>query len=148
MHENALRNCANWRTKEWGSYTKFQLLGGSSIQAGRARISWRIVRSVLTNCLKMLVLGTNWMTWRSVVGQQACKISHKMDSGMWQTIGKIDLLHSSHKRFPTKLSCGKHGTALSTGFISRLRLCWWPWRLEINLRRALMHCRKLNNCLH
>ena len=29
---------------------------------------------------------------------------------------KADFVHSSHKRFPTILSCGKHGTALQTGF--------------------------------
>ena len=36
----------------------------------------------LENCLEMLVLGTNWKTRHSVVGQQGCKISHKMNSCM------------------------------------------------------------------
>ena len=45
-------------------------------------------------------------------GQQVCKISHWMDSGMWQTIRKIDFLQSSHKRIPTIWSCGYHGIAL------------------------------------
>ena len=40
---------------------------------------WRIVRSLLTNCLGMLVRGTNWKTRHSVVGQQTCSISHYMD---------------------------------------------------------------------
>ena len=35
------------------------LFGRSPIQAG-ARISWRIVRSLLAHCLEMLVPGTNW----------------------------------------------------------------------------------------
>ena len=74
--------------------------------------------------LQKLVFGTNWTTWHLVVSQQACEINHKMDSGMWQTLGKTDILHSSHKRFPTVLSCGKHGTALQTRFVSRLRFCW------------------------
>ena len=37
---------------------------------------------------------------------------------------KADFLHSSHERFQTGLSYAKHGTALQTGFVSRLRLCW------------------------
>ena len=73
------------------------LPGWSSIQAGGARISWRIVRSSLTNCLEMLVFGTNLKTRHSMVCQQICKGSHKMDSGLRQTIGNIDFKHSSHK---------------------------------------------------
>ena len=43
---------------------------------------WRIVRSLLTNCLDMLVRGTNLKTRHSVVGQQTCSISHCMDRSM------------------------------------------------------------------
>ena len=59
------------------------LFGWSSIQAGGTGISGRIIISMLTDCFEMLVLGTNWTTWHVVVSQQACEISHKMDSGMW-----------------------------------------------------------------
>ena len=36
------------------------LLGWSSFQGGGTGISWRIVKSMLTNCLHVLVPGTNW----------------------------------------------------------------------------------------
>ena len=39
-------------------------------------------------------------------------------------LAKDDFLHSSHKRLLRILSCGRHGTALQTGFVPRLRLCW------------------------
>ena len=39
-------------------------------------------------------------------------------------------LISSHEWLSSILSCGKHGTALQTGFVSRLRLCWRPWGLK------------------
>ena len=71
------------------------LFGWSSIQTVGTRICRRIARSLLANCLEMLVLGTNWTTWHLVVSQQLCEISHKMDSGMWQTFCKADFLHSS-----------------------------------------------------
>ena len=87
----------------------------------------------------VLALDTNWTIWHSTVGQQACKIRHKMDSSMSKTTSKPDFLHSSHKWIPTILSCGKHGTALLIGFMSRLRLCWRPWGLEINTKRSLMN---------
>ena len=45
------------------------LFGWSSVQTGRTWTSGRIIKSMLTNCLKMLVLGANWKTWHSVVGQ-------------------------------------------------------------------------------
>ena len=44
--------------------------------------NWRIFQSLLTNCIDMLVCGTNRKTRLSVVGQQTCKSSHKMDSGL------------------------------------------------------------------
>ena len=47
--------------------------------------------------LKKFVLGTNWETRHSMACQQTGKSSHKMDSGMRQTISKIDFIHSSHK---------------------------------------------------
>ena len=70
----------------------------------------------------------------SLVCKQTCSSSHKMDKSMWPTFSSFDFIHSSHKWLPTMQSCGKHGQALSIGFISRLRLCWRPWRLKINLR--------------
>ena len=48
----------------------------------RTRISWRIVTSLLTNCLKMLVLGQNWWTTHLVVSQQTNQMSHMMDSSL------------------------------------------------------------------
>ena len=42
------------------------------------------------------------------------------------------------KRFPTVLSCGRHGPALQTGLVSILRLCWRSWGLEVNPRRCLV----------
>ena len=95
----------------------------SSIQTGGTWISWRIARSMLANCLEMLAFGKNWTTWYSMVSQQACKISHKMDWGMWQTLSWADFLHSSHEWLSSILSCGKHGTALQTRLVSRFRLC-------------------------
>ena len=139
LKECVERYCVLANKKVEQLYTSFKPLPGwSSSQAGRTRRSWRIVTSLLTHCRKMLVLGTNWTIWYLVVSQQACEISHKMDSGMWQTLGKADFLHSSHKRFPTVLSCGKHFTALQTGFASRLRLCWRSWGLKINLGAGVL----------
>ena len=54
------------------------LRGWPSIQTGRTWISWRIITSLLTHCIEVLVLGTNWKTRHSVVGQQTCKNSHNM----------------------------------------------------------------------
>ena len=115
--KNASSDTVNWQTRKWSNFIKFKSLPGwSSIN----QISWRIVRSLLTNCREMLVLCTNWTTWHSVIGQQTCKISHKIDSGMWQTISNIAFFHSSHKPFPTVLSREQHGTALSIGLTQTL----------------------------
>ena len=49
-----------------------------------------LITNLLTKCFEMLVLGTNWKSRHSLVCQQTCKSSHKMDSGMWQTIGNTE----------------------------------------------------------
>ena len=101
---------------------------------------------MLTNCLEILVLVTNWTIWHLVVSQQACKISHYMNSSKRQTTSKVDFPTSPHKKLSSIMSPGKHGTALQTGFVPRLRLCWWSWGLKINLRRCLVFFWKQNNC--
>ena len=65
-----------------------------------------------------------------------------MDKSLCPASGSFDFTHSPHKWLPTIVSCGKHGSALSTGFNPRLRFCWRPRRLKINLRGNLMYFRK------
>ena len=111
MLENALNDTVSWQTRKWSNETKFQVLAWTTISSkGRNWNQSENITSLLANCVDMLVFGTNWKTRHSVVVQQTSKSSHKMDSGMRQTIGKIDLIHSSHKWLPTILSCAQHGT--------------------------------------
>ena len=66
------------------------------LQRGRIEIRRRIVKSMLSNCSEMLVLGTYWKTWYFMVSEQARTIHNKMDQGLWQTPESLDILHSSH----------------------------------------------------
>ena len=74
-----------------------------SFQRRRIEIRGRIVKSVLSNCSEMLVFGTYWKTWYSLVSEQTCKIDHKLDQSMWQTIISFDRVHSPRKWLPTLL---------------------------------------------
>ena len=59
---------------------KVQVLAWMIIYSDRKNLNnWRITKKLLTNCIEMLVLGTNRKTRHSVVGQQTCKSSRKMD---------------------------------------------------------------------
>ena len=92
--QNALSDTVNWQTsgatlQSFASLVRWW----SSKQTLRTGASLRFVWSSLANCLKMLVLDTNWTTWHLVVREQACKISNKMDSDMWQTTSKADFLY-------------------------------------------------------
>ena len=112
----------------------------------------RKISNLLDNCQKFAhTLSWNACTWHEFDDltflwsvNKLARSATKMDSSMWPTISEADFLHSSHKRFPTILSCGKHGPALQTGFVSRLRLCWWSWRLNINLWWSLVSFWKYN----
>ena len=103
------------------------LLGWSPFQERGTWIRWSIVKSMLTNCLDVLV-----------------SISLQMDRSLWPTVRKIYFLCSSHEW----LSCVKHDSALSIGSIPRLRFCWWSWGLKINFGGSLMCLWKSNICPH
>ena len=47
---------------------------------------------IVLKCMYLARIGRH-----SMVCQQTCKSSHKMDSGLRQTFGNIDFIHSSHK---------------------------------------------------
>ena len=112
------RYCELANKKVESSYTKFQVFAWMTINSNKKNLNqWENYHKFAQNCFEMLGLRTNRKTRHSVVGQQTCKRSHKMDSGMRQTMGKIDVIHSSHKWIPTTLSCGQHCSALSSGFI-------------------------------
>ena len=47
------------------------------LERGSIEICWRIVKSMLSNCSEMLMLGTNWKTWYSMVSEKNCEINYK-----------------------------------------------------------------------
>ena len=74
------------------------LFGRPSVQKkGGIGNSWRIVRSLHINCLEMLVLGTYWKTWYSMVREQTCTIDHKMDQNIvtnaWRVWSRTFIVH-------------------------------------------------------
>ena len=92
--------------KSGANFTKFQVLAWMAINSNRKNLnqSEKYHNFAHKIVFKMLALGTKWKTRHSVVCQQTCKSSHKMDSGTRQTTSKIDFIHSSHKWQPTILS--------------------------------------------
>ena len=49
------------------------------LQRRRNEICWRIVKSVLSNCSEMLILGSYRKTWNSMVREQICTSSHQIN---------------------------------------------------------------------
>ena len=79
-----------------------------SFQRIRIEIRGIIFKSMLSNCSEVLIHGTYWTTWYSMVSEQTCTIDHKMDQSLWQMIMSFDLLHSSYMWIQTVLPFGKH----------------------------------------
>ena len=79
-----------------------------------------------------------------MVCQQTCKSSHKVDSGMRQTIGKIDFIHSSHN---IVMWVTRHSVADWVYFRTRTLLATLRTRTQPR-RRGLMYLRKPNICHH
>ena len=90
MLKNALRDIVNWRTKRQSNYTKSQVLACVTITSRRGTwLSWRIVKSMLTDRLEMLLCGTNWWTWDSAACKQTVYRSHKIHRSLWQTLTHV-----------------------------------------------------------
>ena len=66
------------------------LLGRPSLHDGGTGISWRTFKNMLTDCLEILVSGTIWYNWHSLVSKQTCTSCHKMDKSSWQTLSSND----------------------------------------------------------
>ena len=126
MLKNVLNDTANCQTRKWSSFTIFSSPCLDDHQFKQEELELvgdlsEVCSQFVLNCLYLARIAQPDILWsvnklvRSVTEwTRACD----------KTLGSFDLLHSSHKRFPTMLSCVKHGTALQTGFVSRLRLCW------------------------
>ena len=104
MLENALRDTANLANKKVEQlYAKFQAPCVDDHQFKQEELESvgelsQVCSQIVSKCL---VPGTNWGTRHSMVCQQACKSSYKMDSGLRQTI-RQDSLSYIH----TKLTSG------------------------------------------
>ena len=88
MLKHVLRDIANGRTKRQSNCTKFQVLDHHFKNEELESVG-ESSKVCSQKCFEMLVLGTHWKTRHFVVGQQTCKSSHKMDSGMRHTIGRF-----------------------------------------------------------
>ena len=136
--EGHAKKCVE-RYCELANKTTQQLHRWPPLQRRRNEICWRIVKSMLSNCSEMFILGTHWKTWYSMVSEQTCTIDHKMDQSLWQTIISFDLLHSSYMWVQSILSCGKHCQTMQIGTVSRLRFCRRSWGFKIYVRWNFVH---------
>ena len=60
MLKNALRDVANWRTKDRAAEVSSPCLDDHHFMKEELESVGEDIKSMLTNCLEMLVLGTNW----------------------------------------------------------------------------------------
>ena len=88
-HAQKMRWEIPWTGKQSGGTV--DRLGWPSIQTGGTWTNWRIIKSMLPNCLEMLVFVTNLWTWHSLVSEQTCSTDHEMDRSKWQTLLALDL---------------------------------------------------------
>ena len=57
------KDTATWQRRKMNNCRKFQVLAWMDINSRKRNLNqWRIITSDFTNCLEMLVPGTNWTT--------------------------------------------------------------------------------------
>ena len=132
MRKSALKDIANWRTKKRQRVV---------VQSLNPLLRWsQFPPQIVLKCLYSARIGRADIF---VVRKMARAVT-KWTRNLWQTLSSFDFRHSSRKWLPTTLSCGKHASAMSIGFIPRLRFCWRPWGLQIKIRWSLVYFRKLD----
>ena len=126
MLKNALSDTANWQTRKWSNCTKFQVLAWMTINSNQEELESvgemsEVCSQIVLKCLYLARIGRPDILWSvNMFARSVTKWTQARDRRLARLISYIP----SHERFPTILSCGLHGTALPTGFVSRLRLCW------------------------
>ena len=101
------------------------LLRGRTTWKDMRRNAWKQIAHL--KCLYLvtrLYLVTHWQSRHPVVGRQIGTSSHKMDKGLWETLGSFDGVHAQHEWLEATLSCGTCITALQIGIVSGSRFCW------------------------
>ena len=81
-----------------------------------------------------------------MVCEQTCSCGHKVDQILWQTLGAVDLIHSSRMWIQTIMSCGKYTSTMQIRIVSGLWFCGRSRRLQINIRWTFVYFWKLNIC--
>ena len=72
MPKNASSDTVSWQAWKCSTFARFRIhvwMITKSSRRNSNRICWRIVSSLLADCLEMLVLGTNWTTLHLVVSE-------------------------------------------------------------------------------
>ena len=68
MQRNVWSDIASWRTNKPATVQSYNFVPWwPSIQRRRIGICWRIVKNMLSDCPEILILGTYWNTWISLV---------------------------------------------------------------------------------
>ena len=147
MLKNALSDAVNWQTKRQSScyivsspclddhhFKKEELVSVGDLS--------KVCSQFVLRCLYLARIGRPDIQWS--VNKLARSVT-KWTQSLWQTFGKINFIHSSHKWLPT-IYCHVGNTAqhCRIGYIPRLWICWRLWGLEINLGESLMYFGKPN----
>ena len=113
------------------------------------RRSWKkwvncpdVCSQIVLKCLYLTRIGRPDILW-------SVSRSYHIDTSLWQTFSTFDIQnssHSSHVWSSSILSSGSYSSTLQIGSVPKLRFCWWPWRLEINLKVDFMYFRMSNIC--
>ena len=126
------------------------VLGWSSIQTGQnlnQSENYHKYRSqIVLQCLYLARIGRPDILWSvNKLARAVTKWTQACDRRLARLISHI---HHTHD-IPAILSC-RSNTAqhCRVGLFRRLRLCWRPWGLEINLGESLMYLWKPNICPH
>ena len=123
MLKTASSDTVNWQTRKWSNCTKFPCLDDHQFKQEELESVGElseVCSQIVLKCVYLARIGRLDTLWSvNKLARSVTKWTQACDRRLARLIS-----HSSHEKFPTVLSCGKHGTALQTGFVSRLRLCW------------------------
>ena len=104
MRRNVWSDIVSCQTRRHNNSTKYLL--HASMTTTLKRKKWNLLETCHKYALiffgKMLIIGTYWVTWYSVVSEQTCTIDYEMDQSLWQTPESFDILHPSHMWIQTK----------------------------------------------
>ena len=144
---------SNWQTKQQNIQSQVSTPCSEDYQFKREALETDSLKFCRTSFFffkkkKNLVSSSHWPAGHFMNRESFGKTCDDMEQSMRQTMSKTNQLCSPYLKLLTMLSCWKHSKRMQMKPFSGCRFRWRLDRVQVYVRRSIVHVRKPNCCVY